>query len=225
MEPRVGGKYDRPIARRILEEAGIARGSFARHKRAGLIVTPEWLFTPDLHAQLVDQWHSVLHSVTRRTRLRYRAEARIVSLCRRSLRLSKHLPWRGLDIGLRDWLDHRALPNTYAFHWAVEDSKDPRTARLGKIATSGRKCGWLAVRRSPWGRTTGGFRAEVSGGPSRSIQREAGGRVIPPIAVLLDRDNRRPLPGARPRCNFPAYLRRSSRGWNGHSVQDRPQRR
>jgi hypothetical protein len=32
---RVGGYYDRPIARRLAEEAGLPRGSFARTKIAG----------------------------------------------------------------------------------------------------------------------------------------------------------------------------------------------
>ena len=37
---RVGGYYDRPIPRRLAEEAGIPRGSFATVKRAGSILFP-----------------------------------------------------------------------------------------------------------------------------------------------------------------------------------------
>jgi hypothetical protein len=32
---RIGGSYDRPIARRLIEEAGIPREAFGRHKRGG----------------------------------------------------------------------------------------------------------------------------------------------------------------------------------------------
>lgn len=50
MDPyRVGGQYDRPIPRRLAEEAGIARGSFATAKRAAnVILVREGLdaFTP-----------------------------------------------------------------------------------------------------------------------------------------------------------------------------------
>jgi hypothetical protein len=34
----VGGRYNRPIARRIIESAGIPRGTFAVHKRAGSVL-------------------------------------------------------------------------------------------------------------------------------------------------------------------------------------------
>jgi len=34
----VGGRYTRPIARRIIESAGIPRGTFAVHKRAGSVL-------------------------------------------------------------------------------------------------------------------------------------------------------------------------------------------
>lgn len=34
----VGGRYNRPLARRIIETAGIPRGSFAAHKRAGSVL-------------------------------------------------------------------------------------------------------------------------------------------------------------------------------------------
>jgi hypothetical protein len=34
----VGGRYNRPLARRIIESAGVPRGSFAVHKRAGSVL-------------------------------------------------------------------------------------------------------------------------------------------------------------------------------------------
>jgi hypothetical protein len=37
---RVGGSYDRPVARRVIEEAGLARGTFATHKRAVSALPP-----------------------------------------------------------------------------------------------------------------------------------------------------------------------------------------
>jgi hypothetical protein len=41
MDPfRVGGTYDRPIPRRLIEEAGITRGGFARAKRAATELPP-----------------------------------------------------------------------------------------------------------------------------------------------------------------------------------------
>ncbi len=41
MDPfRVGGHYDRPIPRRLIEEAGIARGTFAQAKRAATALPP-----------------------------------------------------------------------------------------------------------------------------------------------------------------------------------------
>lgn len=35
---RIGGDYDRPVARRLLEEAGVPRGAFAVQKRAGSVL-------------------------------------------------------------------------------------------------------------------------------------------------------------------------------------------
>jgi hypothetical protein len=61
----VGGRYNRPLARRIIESAGIPRGAFAVHKRAGSVLffqshsflSPGSLedFTRWLH-QHVDDW-------------------------------------------------------------------------------------------------------------------------------------------------------------------------
>jgi hypothetical protein len=61
----VGGRYNRPLARRIIESAGIPRGAFAVHKRAGSVLffqshsflAPSSLedFTRWLH-QHVDDW-------------------------------------------------------------------------------------------------------------------------------------------------------------------------
>lgn len=48
MDPwRVGGEYDRPIARRLIEEAGVPRGSFAREKLAtSHIIAPKEMSAP-----------------------------------------------------------------------------------------------------------------------------------------------------------------------------------
>jgi hypothetical protein len=43
---RVGGNYDRPIPRRLVEEAGVPRRAYAREKRA--ITQPFWLQKSDL---------------------------------------------------------------------------------------------------------------------------------------------------------------------------------
>ncbi len=46
MDPfRVGGHYDRPIPRRLIEEAGIKRGTFAQAKRAATALPPRDGFT------------------------------------------------------------------------------------------------------------------------------------------------------------------------------------
>ncbi len=54
----VGGQYDRPICRRIIEEAGVERGLFARAKNATAVVlwNPNEGFLPDESMQDYTRW-------------------------------------------------------------------------------------------------------------------------------------------------------------------------
>jgi len=74
MDPwRIGGSYDRPIARRIVEEAGVPRSGFARHKLATAVW---WGFKPpkssshdsyvayrNSHRRAGIQWREHIHSL------------------------------------------------------------------------------------------------------------------------------------------------------------------
>jgi hypothetical protein len=109
LEPwSVGGDYDRPVARRIIEEAGVPRGAFATRKRGAFMrpPTPTNFLTPELREDYG----------------RWLREQRWTFLRQRTLPASttwdKVTLMRGVNPGARRRL-HR-----YVTHWAIDRTKD-----------------------------------------------------------------------------------------------------
>lgn len=112
----VGGRYDRPIARRILEEAGIPGSAFARDKRAVVAL----VLTPDLERDFEAFWTATLRSLPRATRWRYRLAARYApGVLRRAGRMARRLRLQRLGRVEKRWATYLRLPQAYRFHWAV----------------------------------------------------------------------------------------------------------
>jgi hypothetical protein len=128
----VGGSYDRPIARRLIEEAGVRRGDFALGKlRIALGYEFPLRKVPALHRYLsppsladFERWFSRERPITRlRIRLHNLAEATLGRLI-----WSKKLIRRLRTFGIR-WppaarrLGHLRVPirkNAFVFQWAME---------------------------------------------------------------------------------------------------------
>ncbi len=146
MDPwSVGGHYDRPIPRRILEEHGIPRGAFAREKRA--VSQPikgslQEVMTPAGYRdfQIFSEGKQALRGSGRRAgfafmRVMYELNLR---LCWRFNRLAER---RGWYRRLRPWVSDRyARPlsrNVFAFQWAVSRVMPRYRVDAGASGTDG----------------------------------------------------------------------------------------
>jgi hypothetical protein len=118
---RVGGDYDRPIPRRLVEEAGVPRRSYAREKRA--ISQPFWL-------QKSDSSCMSARSLRDLEQFRRSAAARY-PLGETGMRLNRH--WQGVvgkwrkgagriarDPYHSDAYCEAGMADPLRFHWAVE---------------------------------------------------------------------------------------------------------
>ena len=95
MEPwRLGGKYDRPIARRIIEDAGVPRGMFGTKKAASAFY--HFYSTADMTPEGRADFESYRHSMPRPA-------------------LWRHLWLRGL-LGLR-WAGDKTAAMIKSFWW------------------------------------------------------------------------------------------------------------
>ncbi len=113
--------YNRPIPRRIIEEAGVPRGSFARSKIAGASTQQGLTLGPSASADFDAFWTMARRSQTRARRLLWWIEVKLfVPLAWRTdvLLTRFHLDGR-VRRRVRTWTYHQALPTTYRFHWAV----------------------------------------------------------------------------------------------------------
>jgi hypothetical protein len=113
---QVGGDYDRPIPRRILEERGIERGTFALQDVGGAVEWVPWAMTETSKADFADwlaahgtRWRPIRNRVMQRAHL-----------TRRDLRRMTRVPgarWLGDHIDelrILDWDTSRL------YHWAFE---------------------------------------------------------------------------------------------------------
>lgn len=122
---RLGNEYDRPIPRRLVESAGVAREAFGQEKKA--ITQPFWV-TRDNVSMFCDSSRTALLGYSKQQELRnrqslaYRLQcawaSAYLSLIWRADRLSEKLPVR---IPVRYPIALRNLVSTtgYKFHWAV----------------------------------------------------------------------------------------------------------
>ena len=134
----VGGRYNRPLARRIIETAGIPRGSFAVHKRAGSVLffqrdsflSPGSLedFTRWLHDH-ADEWRKQglvppALEPGRRT-LRQQGAAVAAQLVRALSWVTRHRIWvlEGLGRRLTNIAAREPLFR-YLFPWAIARAKE-----------------------------------------------------------------------------------------------------
>ena len=135
----VGGSYDRPIARRIVEDAGIARGTFATTKLAGTAYAPHAALSAVSLAEFTAWWNELVAQLPARVRWARRFEERaalpavlFAIKVLSKLRIGPLRP-RRLRRVLRRWQLHRAVPNAYRFHWANEQlSKALASASKGR---------------------------------------------------------------------------------------------
>ncbi len=115
----IGGDYDRPIARRIIEEAGVPRGAFAREKIAGAALRGHDPAFAAVDA-MVDRF---LAGERGRPPLRWRARLAVGRLTApfwvRARRIAYRRKWELLeDLSLR-WRDERRARAVARFLWAV----------------------------------------------------------------------------------------------------------
>ncbi len=144
MKPWItGGPYQRPIPRRIIEAAGVPRGSFATQKRASAAVVTDALLGPGAQADFEHFWRAARASQTPVRRLAFRIEvAVLVPLARYSdAVLYKVKRWLRLRRSLHRWRRHRALPLAYRFHWAVGILIDRYAAELAAAPPDSRSEG------------------------------------------------------------------------------------
>lgn len=129
---RLDVEYDRPIPRRIIEEAGVPRGSFAVTKRASTAVFKDQLLGPETLADFTQFWRDALARQSFVRRLRYRAELAatlpVTNLIGGVLlKLNRYL---GTRKRIRMWVRHQSLPDAFRFHWAVTRLRDRYAAVL-----------------------------------------------------------------------------------------------
>ena len=119
MQPwATSGWYDRPIPRRILEEAGVPRAAVGVRKLATAV--PADVALAPRAGELAAFWREVLADVPRRSRARLRLEAlTIPAVLRATSPVTRRVP-KIRARPLARWLLERNPRDAYRFHWAVE---------------------------------------------------------------------------------------------------------
>jgi len=132
MEPwRIGGEYDRPIARRIVESSGVRRGAFGVSKKAVTVSIglPTVFSFEKLHPQTAIEYKSFLqlHSLpdtTPRWWRRARWQAAHFLVQRLVWRKARMPPWLKRIVNtLECWtsvLEPPSGPSTWLYHWSVD---------------------------------------------------------------------------------------------------------
>jgi len=121
MDPfRVGGRYDRPVPRRLAEDAGVPRGTFAASKRAANVLLPLGglaAFTPASRAAIES------YAAQQGVRLSLQPRRRFSRLERAALRASRRLRLAPLTarLGRRraERVHFEAASGTTLLRWAV----------------------------------------------------------------------------------------------------------
>jgi hypothetical protein len=132
---RVGGDYDRPIPRRLVEEAGVRRRAYAREKRA--ITQPFWLQKSDSSCMSVRSLRD-LEEFRKRVaaqyplgKLRMQVNERLQRAAGRYRKLAARL---ARDPYHSDAYLDAAMADPLRFHWAVEKvSAAYRDCRIGAL--------------------------------------------------------------------------------------------
>jgi len=133
---RLGGHYDRPIPRRILEEAGVPRGMFGVTKRKSAYY--RFGSPADLSASGRDDFESYRRSMPR-PGLPFRGLLRLRSTCEKAARATKRVWWTGgktvealipLLFRVQAWDDMH-----FAMHWGSARVR-PRYAEAVKSRES-----------------------------------------------------------------------------------------
>jgi hypothetical protein len=135
---RVGGNYDRPIPRRLLEEHGVPRGVFANEKRA--ITQPFWCQRASARcmsaASLADfesfRRETVAYFPLGKLQMHLMRDARRAFYKVRKLRARVHREPYAPTAHLA-----AATTEPLRFHWAVEKVRSKyEAARIGRCAMS-----------------------------------------------------------------------------------------
>jgi hypothetical protein len=138
---RLGGDYDRPIPRRILEEAGVPRGIFARAKRGIWEATYELPYDAAARERFVAWLDRRLPGAAARLRLFRGLTALDRALIRRLWRLSPRrpprLPFRLQRLPLAGWSSRHLM-----FKWANDELAARRERELGDV---GDRRAWLGL--------------------------------------------------------------------------------
>jgi hypothetical protein len=140
----VDGDYDRPIARRLIEEAGVPRGSFATAKRR---VTPDYdnlmrraldldrFLSPTSHAAF-EAWFAAEQPIDRWQEFRHRLVSDSLGRILWSGKLSRALDRRGIAWPPRPGrLLRLRVPirkNAFVFNWAVARQVDAYRTLLAR---------------------------------------------------------------------------------------------
>jgi hypothetical protein len=118
---RVGGGYDRPIPRRLVEEAGVPRRAYAREKRA--ITQPLWLQKSDCRCMSARSLRD-LERYRQRVAARYRFGKLRMRVHEQLQRAAGGLSLRAARLARdpyhSDAYLEAALADPLRFHWAVD---------------------------------------------------------------------------------------------------------
>lgn len=123
MKPwRIGGSYDRPIPRRMAEEAGVPREAFGMEKRA--ITQPFWLQRANADSMSpasLDDFHGFVERLATHFPLGM-LQIKAGSLARRLRHVvRKRLPgWASDPYSSDAYLEALANPEPLRFHWAMD---------------------------------------------------------------------------------------------------------
>jgi hypothetical protein len=132
---RVGGDYDRPIPRRLVEEAGVRRRAYAREKRA--ITQPFWLQKSDstcMSTRSLRDLEEFRERVTAQYplgKLRMQVNERLQRAAGKCRMLAARV---ARDPYHSDAYVEAAMADPLRFHWAVEKvSAAYRECRIGAL--------------------------------------------------------------------------------------------
>jgi hypothetical protein len=124
----LGGEYDRPIARRIAEEAGIPRELFGQQKKGGPWSAPDINLSPADNQDFLEFYRTKVSKNTGKDqplRGRRGIQKRIINRLRPLGKLLGPSAHRKLRFIIGDRLDPRlGSKDLYRFHWGFERTKE-----------------------------------------------------------------------------------------------------
>jgi hypothetical protein len=130
---RLGRLYDKPIARRILESAGVPRELFGQEKRLIWSAAYDLPYRPELREDFLAWLGARFGAAGVRLRAHRALHALDRSLMERRFRRGEPPPYRGLPPSIRGLALRGHQPRQLMTKWATERLADSLAGRLGAI--------------------------------------------------------------------------------------------